>query len=117
MRIGELAARAGVTVKAARYYEASGVISPTRLSNGYRDFTERDVRLVQEVSALGRLGLRSELTARAGLRPLPTDARQIYEETRVHTPRDWWNYYWGMEPYTPFHPDRERRYATIFLRP
>lgn len=63
------------------------------------------------------LGLRSELTARHGLRPLAADARRIYEETRVHTPRDWWNYYWGMEPYTPFHPDRERRYATIFLRP
>lgn len=63
------------------------------------------------------LGLRSNMTARHGLRPLPYDVRQIYEETRVHTPRDWWNYYWGMEPYTPFHPDRERRYATIFVRP
>ena len=63
------------------------------------------------------LDLRSECTARHGLRPLTTDARQIYEETRVHTPRDWWNYYWGVEPYTPFHPDRERRYATIYLRP
>jgi chemotaxis protein methyltransferase CheR len=63
------------------------------------------------------LGLRTQCTARHGLRPLSTDARQIYEETRVHTPRDWWNYYWGVEPYTPFHPDRERRYATIFLRP
>lgn len=62
------------------------------------------------------LGLRSELTARHSLRPLPTDARQIYAETRVHTPRDWWNYYWGTEPYNPFHPDRERRYTTIFLR-
>jgi hypothetical protein len=30
--------------------------------------------------------------------------------------RDWWNYDWGVEPYTPFHPDRERRYATTFLR-
>jgi DNA-binding transcriptional MerR regulator len=62
MRISELAKRAGVTVKAARYYETSGMISPIRLSNGYRDFTERDVRLVQEVSALGRLGLRVEQT-------------------------------------------------------
>jgi chemotaxis protein methyltransferase CheR len=62
------------------------------------------------------LGLRSKMTARHGLRPLTTDARQIYEETRVHTPRDWWNYYWGVEPFTPFHPDHERRYATVFLR-
>jgi chemotaxis methyl-accepting protein methylase len=74
--------------------------------------TSRAVLLLEGMD----LGLRSALTARHGLRPLPTDARQIYEETRVHTPPDWWNYYWGVEPYTPFHPDRERRYATIFLR-
>jgi len=92
-------------------------LSPSNATTAFENLvslmTPRAVLLLEGMD----LGLRSELTARHGLRPLPTDARQIYEETRVHTPRDWWNYYWGVEPFTPFHPDRERRYATIFLRP
>jgi chemotaxis protein methyltransferase CheR len=91
-------------------------LSPPRATTAFENLVSlmapRSVLLMEGMD----LGLRSELTARHGLRPLATDARQIYEETRVHTPRDWWNYYWGMEPYTRLHPDRERRYATIFLR-
>ena len=57
MKIGELAQRAGVTTKAVRYYESVGLLDVTRLENGYRDFEERDVRLVQEISALLSFGL------------------------------------------------------------
>jgi chemotaxis protein methyltransferase CheR len=92
-------------------------LSPANATTAFQNLlslmTSRAVLLLEGMD----LGLRSKLTASHGLRPLTTDARQIYEETRVHTPRDWWNYYWGVEPYTPVHPDRERRYATIFLRP
>jgi len=92
-------------------------LSPPQATTAFENLvslmTQRAVLLIEGMD----LGLRSELTARHRLRPLPTGTRQIYEETRVHTPRDWWNYYWGTEPYTPFHPDRERRYATIFFRP
>ncbi len=62
------------------------------------------------------LDVRVRLTREAGLRPLGRDLRRIYSETRVHTPMDWWKYYWGTEPYLPFRPDKERRYATIFLK-
>lgn len=60
MKIGELAQRAGVTTKAVRYYESVGLLDATRLENGYRDFEERDVRLVQEISGLIALGVRAE---------------------------------------------------------
>ena len=60
--------------------------------------------------------LRVELTKRHGLEPLLANHRKIYMETRVHTPADWWNYYWGVEPYLPVRPDRDRRYGTIFLK-
>ncbi|MGW2747844.1 MerR family transcriptional regulator [Streptomyces sp. NPDC001450] len=62
MKIGELARCAGVTVKAVRYYESLGLITPRRLANGYRDYDEDDVRLVREIRALGSLGIPVERT-------------------------------------------------------
>jgi DNA-binding transcriptional MerR regulator len=39
MRIGELAAAAGVTTKALRFYESRGLLpSPARTASGYRDY-------------------------------------------------------------------------------
>ena len=39
MRIGELAARAGVNPKTVRFYEARGLLpDPPRLASGYRDY-------------------------------------------------------------------------------
>lgn len=62
MKISELARRAGVTTKAVRYYEALGLLEPERLANGYRTYTEHDVRLVREIRALHRLGIPVERT-------------------------------------------------------
>ncbi|MGC0387615.1 redoxin family protein [Streptomyces sp. SAI-129] len=62
MQISELARRAGVTTKAVRYYESLGLLTPGRLANGYRDYNEHDVRLTQEIRALGRLGIPVERT-------------------------------------------------------
>lgn len=48
MRIGELAARAGIPAKTIRYYEQIGVLAaPARTPSGYRDYTP---------ATLGRLG-------------------------------------------------------------
>lgn len=60
--------------------------------------------------------LRVALTQAHRLEPLPYKARQIYNESRIHTPIDWWRYYWGSEPYSPLRRDRKRRYGTIFLK-
>ena len=62
MQIKELAERAGVTVKAVRYYESRGLISPDRAANGYRLYDDADVRVVREVRALLSLGLTAEQT-------------------------------------------------------
>ncbi|MBO8199976.1 redoxin family protein [Streptomyces smyrnaeus] len=62
MQISELARRAGVTTKAVRYYESLGLLTPRRLPNGYRDYDEHDVRLTQEIRALGSLGIPVEDT-------------------------------------------------------
>jgi len=60
--------------------------------------------------------LRVELTLAHGLEPLEFKSRKIYEESRVHTPLDWWHYYYGCEPYSPLRRDRARRYGTVFLK-
>jgi DNA-binding transcriptional MerR regulator len=62
MHIKDLAQRAGVTVKAVRYYESRGLISPDRAANGYRTYGDADVRIVREVRALLSLGLTAEQT-------------------------------------------------------
>ncbi|MBB5117711.1 peroxiredoxin [Streptomyces eurocidicus] len=62
MRIGDLARQARVTTKAVRYYESLGLITPDRLANGYRDYTDNDVRLVREIRNLGQLGIPVERT-------------------------------------------------------
>lgn len=60
MRIGELAKQAGVTTKTVRYYESVGLLDAARLSNGYRDYDDRDLRIVREVRTLNTLGIRVE---------------------------------------------------------
>lgn len=62
MRVGELARRAGVTVRALRYYEKAGLVVPARLPNGYRDYGPEAVRQVQEIRELTGLGLSVEQT-------------------------------------------------------
>ena len=57
MRISELAERAGVTVKAVRYYERLGLVAPTRLGNGYREYGDEHLRVVREIRELASTGI------------------------------------------------------------
>lgn len=62
MRIGELAERTGVSTRSLRYYEKHGLLHARRASNGYRTYTEDDVRLVSEIRALLQIGFTLEET-------------------------------------------------------
>jgi len=62
MRIGELADRAQVSQQVVRYYEAMGLLQAARLPNGYRDYDDGDVRVVEEIRQLTGLGIRVEDT-------------------------------------------------------
>lgn len=57
MQISELAERAGVTVKAVRYYERLGLVVPRRLPNGYRDYDDGQLRAVREIRELAATGI------------------------------------------------------------
>ncbi|MEU2091094.1 MerR family transcriptional regulator [Nocardia beijingensis] len=61
MKIGELADRTGVSVRALRYYEEKGVLNPDRTSSGYRIFTESDIRTVAHIQTLLAAGLGMDL--------------------------------------------------------
>ncbi|QTX06263.1 MerR family transcriptional regulator [Agromyces archimandritae] len=52
MRIGELAARTGVSTRLLRYYEEQGLLDATRTGNGYRDYDEDAVERVERVRRL-----------------------------------------------------------------
>ncbi|RKT88212.1 Peroxiredoxin [Saccharopolyspora antimicrobica] len=57
MRIGELAQRVQVSIKAIRYYEQLGLVTPLRRPNGYRRYDESHVRLVEEIRELAANGI------------------------------------------------------------
>ncbi|MER5745402.1 MerR family transcriptional regulator [Streptomyces sp. NPDC059913] len=62
MRIGELAERAGTTTRTLRYYESRGLLPARRAGNGYRDYGEDDLRLVQQIRTLQDFGFGLEET-------------------------------------------------------
>ncbi|MET7647072.1 MerR family transcriptional regulator [Streptomyces sp. NPDC005426] len=59
MRIGELAARAGVSVRSVRYYEEQRLLTSTRSPSGQRHYTQDDVERVAFVQRLYAAGLSS----------------------------------------------------------
>ncbi|KJE23302.1 putative transcriptional regulator [Frankia torreyi] len=59
MRIGELAALAGVSVRSLRYYEEQGLLTSTRSAGGQRHYTQDDVERVAFIQRLYTAGLSS----------------------------------------------------------
>ncbi|MFJ3232610.1 MerR family transcriptional regulator [Streptomyces sp. NPDC086787] len=62
MRIGELAARAGTTTRALRYYESRGLLPARRDDRGYRSYDEADLRLLTQIRTLRDFGFELEET-------------------------------------------------------
>ncbi len=56
MKIGELAARTGASVRSIRHYEEEGLLRAERGPNRYRDFGEPAVERVQRIRVLLRNG-------------------------------------------------------------
>lgn len=56
MRIGQLAALAGVSRDTLRFYEERGLIRSERHVNGYRDYSAETARLVGYIRTAQRLG-------------------------------------------------------------
>ncbi|WP_043632143.1 MerR family transcriptional regulator [Nonomuraea candida] len=77
MRIGKVAERAGVSVRALRYYEEQGLVIADRSPSGHRQYPESAVERVKFIQLLYAAGL----TSKAIRQILP------FLETLVATPQ------------------------------
>jgi DNA-binding transcriptional MerR regulator len=73
VRIGEVAAQAGVSVRALRYYEEQGLLEAERSASGQRHYPPEAVARVRFIQSLYAAGLGS----RAVLRILPCMERGV----------------------------------------
>ncbi|WP_369371910.1 MerR family transcriptional regulator [Promicromonospora sp. Populi] len=86
MKIGELAARTGVTTRLIRYYEQQDLLEADRAPNGYRTYTETHVDRVSRVAGLVQAGIPTRLVKvlldaeDAADRHDPTCPREIAEQ-------------------------------------
>ena len=60
MRIGELAEKTGVSVRALRYYEEKGMLVPDRSAGGHRSYPETGVGMVWLIQQFYAAGLSSK---------------------------------------------------------
>ena len=90
MRIGELASRAGVSVRALRYYEEQGLLKSARTPSGQRTYPEAAVDRVQLIQQLYAAGLPSKTILEllpcvdAGVRTPESQARLASERDRIN---------------------------------
>lgn len=63
MKIGELAARTGVSIRSLRYYDQQGLLSPVRGENGYREYSPLAEEQVRTIQLYLNLGLSTEQIA------------------------------------------------------
>lgn len=63
MRIGDLAARTGASIRSLRYYEEQGLLTSTRSASGQRHYTEAAVERVHFIRRLYAGGLSSRTIA------------------------------------------------------
>ena len=57
MLIHTASRQTGLTKKAIEYYCEQGLVSPSVLENGYRDFSPQDLERMQKIAALRKLGI------------------------------------------------------------
>ena len=57
MKINEVVKITGLTKKAIRLYEERGLITVVRSENGYRDYSENDIKLLEQIKLLRTAGV------------------------------------------------------------
>lgn len=60
MNIGSASVQSGLPEKTIRYYEEIGLLTPARRANGYRDYSERDIHVLNFLQRARSLGFSIE---------------------------------------------------------
>ena len=77
MNMKEIEAKCGLTRANIRYYEKEGLLTPVRRENGYRDYSEEDLKLLKRIRLLRELGISLEEIRQ--LKECPEQLKQVLE--------------------------------------
>lgn len=82
MQINDAAKQVGLSKRAIKFYEEKGLLKVSKSGNGYRNYSEEDIRILKEISVYRKLGIRI-----ADIKKLLNGEneellRQIYEEKK-----------------------------------
>ncbi len=73
MLINEVSKITGLTKKAIEYYTGQGLVSPSVLENGYRNYSQNDIECLKKISVLRKLGIGTD------------DIKRIFDDDLVET--------------------------------
>ncbi len=80
MKINEVEQKVGITKKNIRFYEQQGLLKPERnAQNGYREYSEEDLLLLQKIKLLRKLSVPIE-----EIRKIETGALTVEDALRRH---------------------------------
>ena len=74
MKINQVEQAIGITKKNIRFYEDEGLLKPTRVANGYRDYSSEDLETLRQIKLLRKLDIPIEEIRRL------QDGRQTLED-------------------------------------
>ncbi len=57
MKINQVEQLIGITKKNIRFYEQEGLLTPSRSANGYREYTDEDIAVLQQIKLLRKLDI------------------------------------------------------------
>lgn len=60
MKINEVEQEVGISKKNIRFYEEAGLLHPSRLANGYRNYNAGDIEVLKQIKLLRRLDISLE---------------------------------------------------------
>lgn len=58
MRLNEVIKQVDLSKRAIKFYEEKGLLKTKRDSNGYRNYTDKDISLLKEISSYRKMGIR-----------------------------------------------------------
>ena len=86
-KVGEVAARLGLTLRTLKYYEELGLVTPQRTGSRYRMYSEADVQRLERIRRMRALGLSLGTIQAISTHPQESDpdGRQVLTQEALHT--------------------------------